>query len=550
VELLLDLFGFLSVLLRGCTLAAQSFTVGGVAFVLLLAQPLAPALGAPASEIIDRARRLMVWSASALVAFELLTLALQAAVLTGTLDISPAQALATPFAAAAVAVGAGAAAIVRRALRSRQSLRAAPLALAALVILLAQVASSHAVARVDGRLPLAVAALLHMAAAGVWIGGLPYLLAALARTRDPSGWYLIGRRYSMMAMLSVAVLVAAGVAMALVYVGPPAAWYGTSYGVMVVAKALLLAGLLFLGAMNFRLVRRLPRAGPAAVLTLRRFVEAELGIGLTVLFAAGSLTSQPPGVDLTTDRASLAEVVQRITPAWPRLRSPEHDLLAISQLNARIAAATAQHEPVPLAFVPGEGQQPPRNAMDIAWSEFNHHWAGLLVLCIALLALLERCSGAQWARHWPLALVLLAVAIVVRSDPEVWPMGQIGVLESLRDPEVAQHRVLECLTALLGAVEWRAQTERTSNPRLPLIFPLLCALGGALLLTHSHALSNLKDQLLIEITHIPLALAVIVAAWARWIQLRLDGAASRIAGWIWPLALLATAASLLLYREQ
>jgi len=70
------------------------------------------------------------------------------------------------------------------------------------------------------------------------------------------------------------------------------------------------------------------------------------------------------------------------------------------------------------------------------------------------------------------------------------------------------------------------------------------------LLTHSHALSNLKDQLLIEITHIPLALAVIVAAWARWIQLRLDGAPSRIAGWIWPLALLAIAASLLLYKEQ
>ncbi len=39
------------------------------------------------------------------------------------------------------------------------------------------------------------------------------------------------------------------------------------------------------------------------------------------------------------------------------------------------------------------------------------------------------------------------------------------------------------------------------------MFPLLTALGGALLLTHSHAIANVKDQLLIEVSHTPLALA-------------------------------------------
>ena len=29
--------------------------------------------------------------------------------------------------------------------------------------------------------------------------------------------------------------------------------------------------------------------------------------------------------------------------------------------------------------MPGSGALPPRNAYDIAWSEYNHHWAGLLV---------------------------------------------------------------------------------------------------------------------------------------------------------------------------
>ena len=55
-----------------------------------------------------------------------------------------------------------------------------------------------------------------------------------------------------------------------------------------------------------------------------------------------------------------------------------------------------------------------------------------------------------------------------------------------------------------------------------MVFPLMTAAGGALLLTHSHAIANIKDQLLIELTHTPLALAGILAGWSRWLELRLD----------------------------
>jgi putative copper export protein len=70
------------------------------------------------------------------------------------------------------------------ALRARLCAWAGILGAAALVILVAQVASSHAAARVDGRLALGLVGLIHMTAAGVWMGGLPYLLAALARTAN------------------------------------------------------------------------------------------------------------------------------------------------------------------------------------------------------------------------------------------------------------------------------------------------------------------------------------------------------------------------------
>jgi putative copper resistance protein D len=82
-----------------------------------------------------------------------------------------------------------------------------------------------------------------------------------------------------------------------------------------------------------------------------------------------------------------------------------------------------------------------------------------------------------------------------------------------------------------------------------LAFPLLVAIGGAMLLAHSHAIANIKDQLLIEMSHAPIAICGIIAGWARWIELRLDGTPSRIASRIWPAALVLVGLILLDYRE-
>jgi copper resistance protein D len=55
--------------------------------------------------------------------------------------------------------------------------------------------------------------------------------------------------------------------------------------------------------------------------------------------------------------------------------------------------------------------------------------------------------------------------------------------------------------------------------------------------------------LLIEITHVPLALAGIAAGWARRLELRLDGRAWRVAAWTRPIAFPAASAVLLHDRE-
>ena len=549
MAMLIDIFGFLSVVIRGAVLVTQSFLVGGIAFLLLMG-PVARECGSDGERLHTRGRRFLFWSAVTFALTELAFVAVQCAVLMATVDLDLADILGADFALAGLALaGAGivAAWVARAPLRGASGFALSALAV---LVLIAQSTTSHAMARLDDRAPLVVADILHMAGAAVWIGGIPYFLLALTGAEGGVAWRRIGRRFSLMAMGAVAVLLAGGLVMALIYTGSVDALYGTAYGVMVSTKVLLLAGLLFLGGMNYLVVERLRRDPGTSILRLKRFAEIEIGVGLTVLFAAASLTSQPPAVDLTQDRATLAEVGDRFVPQWPlRFSSPDREQLTTYRIEIARQEAAKMHQPLPIAYTLGSGVLPPRDAADIAWSEYNHHWAGVAVLAIGLLALGERSGLAPWGRHWPLLFVGLAVFLLFRSDPEVWPLGDIGFFASFRDPEVAQHRVFVMLIAAFGIFEWCVRTGRIRSRRAALVFPLITALGGALLLTHSHALANIKDQLLIEVTHTPLALCGVTAGWARWLEVRLEPPGNRIAGWIWPIAFVLVGVILIIYHE-
>jgi putative copper resistance protein D len=549
MALLIDLFGYLSIVLHGLTVTAQSMALGAVLFLALLARPLAPVLGAPAAPILRGTVRIAAWSAVALVLCEATTVALQTAVLVGTVDLPVADILGANFAVAGL-VKTGAALVILAVLLLR-GVRAPMLLLLLLaaIELAAATLTTHAAARLDGRGPLLLVEFLHQLGAAIWIGGIPCFLLALARAGDGAAWRRIGARFSRMSMAGVACIVVSGITMTVAYIGSWQGFYGTAYGVMVGAKIAMLLMLLGLGGMNFLLVERL-RAQPATSINrLRRFAEVEIGIGITIFFAAASLTSVPPAVDLTQDRASWQDIVERNIPKWPSFNSPNHDTLALPALQDKLDAEAAQHTAPPqVAFVPGSGDLPPRNAADIAWSEYNHHWSGLFVVAIALLALLNQ-AGLRWARHWPLLFLGLAGFLFFRSDPETWPMGDIGFIESFRDVEVLQHRAFVLLIVVFALFEWRVRAGALQGTRYALVFPLMVAAGAALLLTHSHAIANVKDQLLIEITHTPLALAGAAAGWARWLELRLTPPGNRIAGWIWPVCILICGLILLDYRE-
>jgi len=526
-----DLAAFITMLLRGCQLAAQSLLLGGLAFILLLARPLAPALPT-GTQILERSRFWAGRSALLLAGVAALNVAINLINLKDSLGLTLQEALGAEFITwtAFVIVGGLSAWIWLRTLRG--PLAGFLLLASVAAVLFGALMTSHASARLDQRLFYMGADALHQAGAAIWIGGIPFLLLGLANAAEPAGKALIGARFSRMSMGAVAILALGAAIMAIGYSGSWAAFIGTAYGAMMTTKLFLLGVLLLLGLMNLQTTGD-PSSDPRMV-RLKNFAEVEIGIGICVIFIAASLATQPPAADQALDPSSLAsfhEIVERMAPTVPRLVGPSHDLVTIPSDQLVISN-----------FESSEA--------DKAWSEVNHHWAGLFLLTLAALALLERTGKATWARNWPLMFLLLAAMLFVRSDPESWPLGPIPFWTRFMDPEVMQHRLVMLLLVPFGVFEWAVRTSRLTKDWAKMVFPALCVLGGTLLLAHTHSLTDVKQSYLIELNHLPMGACGILAGWSRWLELRGKGWPVKMASWIWPVCFLLIGLLLLDYRES
>jgi putative copper resistance protein D len=541
---LLQIFGFLSVLFRGATLSFESLTIGGVVFINFVART----ESTQSEEINQACLRWIRRAAIALAVMQLAYILASTSILMQSADMTLADVSGANFVLAGVLAIASALTIAALA-GAASPKNHAVMFLPAALILVSSVMTSHAMARLDYRLPLAFVTALHQGATATWLGGLFYLLIAIPRAPDNEFARQLIARFSKLALISVAVLAAAGFTLGFAYVGSLDAIYGTSYGIMVATKVVLFGTLLLFGALNFQIAHS--PSGSSVIASLKRFGEAEIGIGITVILTAASLTSLPPAVDLKTDRVSTQEIVARLAPQIPRLASP-----AIQDLPEDIYAAEVKAFDAgtlsSASFVPGQAGTRPNTPAEKSWSEYNHHWAGLIVLAIGLLAFLAQTNHSPWARNWPLLFLGLSLFLFLRSDPETWPLGPNGFWVTLQDPEVLLHRIFALLVIALAIFEWRVQTGRVATERARLIFPALVAVASALLLTHSHSLGNIKEEVLAELSHAPLAVAGIVAGWSRWLELRLP-AENKVRdkmAWLWPACLVLIGLLLLNYREM
>ncbi len=547
---LLQDFDLFSVLLRAASLSLEALTLGGLLFLLLVALP-----GGATTRQLDRTRIVLSRFALALAVVQAASVTLSVAILMGGSGFPLASLVSANFFIAGTAEIAGAlllAFLARSSSAISEKRRAYASLLPGLVVLCASVAQSHGASRLDHRALLVTFTALHHLGTAGWIGAMLFLLFALRGSPTHAQARTLARRYSALALVSVPALVLAGMGMSWFYVGSWAGLYGTTYGVMLLAKTYLLLAMLLLGAGNYTLqgagttAASIPVAAGASggfLVRLRRFSEAEIGLGLTAVLAAASLTSQPPAVDLTQDRLSFHSIVERMRWQAPRLTSPP-----LAHLQRRVSmAAEVQNAQY--------GARTVDDANDRAWSEYNHHWSGVIVLLAGLLALAARALPPgrlrRLAQNWPLLFLGLAVFILLRADPENWPLGPRPFWQSFAEPDVLEHRLYAVLISCFAFFEWAVATGRWRSPRAAYVFPLLCAAGGAALLTHQHGLANVKDEMLAELAHTPIAIVGATAGWGRWLQLRLPGTrAARISGLVWPVCLALVGLLLLDYRES
>lgn len=128
-----------------------------------------------------------------------------------------------------------------------------------------------------------------------------------------------------------------------------------------------------------------------------------------------------------------------------------------------------------------------------AFSNFNHHFSGWLVLVMGMAMTGSALWGGQKSRFahlWPMLTLGVALFILYRSDPEYWPFGPRTLTELLGDREAIEHKLSGVIVLAMGSVEWLRARRILSHWIWGMIFPWLAIMGGVTLLFHLHPISN------------------------------------------------------------
>ncbi len=402
----------------------------------------------------------------------------------------------------------------------------------------------HGAGRFENQYFLMLFTVLHQLAAAAWIGGIFQLvnLWLLRQKQQVSAdcWPLLLARFSSFGIISVLAIILSGLPMALQYIDTWNGLIGTGYGNLLLVKINLMAIALGFAWLNKTAVIDYSKTGNTLCLNNRvpYYIEAETFVLITLLFTAASLASQPPAVDIAHLTASWQEVLNTFHPQIPQINSPTHGALLAGEAG-RVAIID---------------QTPSIAATE--WSNYNHNIAGIFLTSMSFFAMLSYMKLAETnkyvglSKYWPVGFFCLGIFLFFRSDAETWPLGPIGFWEStFNNGEVLQHRIATLLVFVLGIIELTARVSKKSHEKLSLVFPVLAAFGGLMLLTHSHVGFQPKSAFLIQVGHTTMGVFSLILACGRWLELKLDKPGKSIAGFISVAALFQIGIILMFYRE-
>ena len=149
-----------------------------------------------------------------------------------------------------------------------------------------------------------------------------------------------------------------------------------------------------------------------------------------------------------------------------------------------------------------------------AWLEFNHHVGGIVVLVLAGLTWLEvlGISPAMAVKlGWPSGLILIGIYNVILSDRFAWPIGPSGLVESLSNPEVLQHKVLAVMVLTLGLIDLLRRLELVTHTAWLYLFYGLAILTGGILLVHDFGAAPHAHTHGLTVSHVLMGLSALLA---------------------------------------
>ena len=139
----------------------------------------------------------------------------------------------------------------------------------------------------------------------------------------------------------------------------------------------------------------------------------------------------------------------------------------------------------------------------IAYSEFNHHLTGMLVLIIGLSELRRALTMPFWA--WtrfllPGALLTAGSFLVVWSDHDAWPIGSLSFMQTffVSDSEIFQHKSYALLSLAVGTIELFRRRGQIGHAVWATPLPVFAIVGGLMLFGHSHGVHPSAQKIAIH----------------------------------------------------
>lgn len=189
-----------------------------------------------------------------------------------------------------------------------------------------------------------------------------------------------------------------------------------------------------------------------------------------------------------------------------------------------------------------------------AYSNFNHHLAGVFIILIGLSEIRYGVTAAvlAWTRLLlPVFMVSVGVFLLIWSDHEGWPFGSTFVQAFFTGEwETIQHKWFGTLALVIGLIEWLRRAGQLMGRWWKFPLPAFAIIGGLSLFLHSHGENPLAHK--IALHHAIMGIMAVTAGSSKflsdWKGALVTGGASR---WelAWAALVLLIGIQLLIYSE-